>query len=104
MLLRISIITAVLFMASPPSRAQPEGPARPAEVQRAVEKGLFFLEHQSVKWWKTRGCATCHEGQMLLVGANAAKARGVPVDQYQLDLWTERWVIVDALAFNPKRK
>jgi hypothetical protein len=41
---------------------------------------------------------------MLLVGANAAKVRGVPVDQGKLDFWTERWVIVDALAFNDKRK
>ena len=103
MLRRISIVTAILLVASPPARAQPKAPAEPEEVQRAIETGLFFLEHQSMKWWKTRGCATCHEGQMLLVGANAAKARGVPVDQDKLDFWTERWVIVDALAVNTKR-
>lgn len=104
MLRRISIITAILLVASPPARAQPQTPAKPEEVQRAVETGLFFLERQSMKWWKSRGCATCHEGQMLLVGANAAKARGVPVDQDKLDFWTERWVLVDALAINDKSK
>jgi hypothetical protein len=104
MVRRFSIVSAMLIVAIPAARAQPEAPANPQEVQRAIETGLFFLEHQSMKWWKNRGCATCHEGQMLLLGANAAKARGVPVDQDKLDFWTERWVIVDALAFNNKRK
>jgi hypothetical protein len=101
---RIGIVTAVLLAVSPAVRAQPQDAAKSEEVQRAVEKGLVFLEHQSMKWWKNRGCATCHEGQMLLVGANAAKARGVPVDPEKLDFWTDRWVLVDALATNEKRK
>lgn len=104
MLRSISIVTAILLGAVPAARAQPQAPAGPVEVQRAVEMGLFFLERQSMKWWKSRECATCHEGQMLLVGANAAKAWGVPVDQDKLDFWTDRWVLVDALAFNEKRK
>ena len=104
MLSRTGIVAAVLLLASPALGAQPAGAAKPEEVQRAVEKGLVFLEHQSVKWWKNRGCATCHEGQMLLVGANAAKARGVQVDQGKLDFYTDRWVFVDALAMNEKRK
>ena len=103
MLHGISIIAAILLSVSQ-SRAPSANPATPEELQRAIETGLFFLEHQSMKWWKIRGCATCHEGQMLLVGANAAKARGVHVDQDKLDFWTERWIIVDALAFNNKRK
>jgi hypothetical protein len=102
---RIGLVTGLLLLAGPVARAQPQAPApEPEDVQRAVEKGLVFLEHQSIKWWKNRGCATCHEGQMLLVGANAAKARGVPVDQAKLDFWTDRWVLVDALAVNGKRK
>src|SRR5687768_16551469 len=104
MLSRTGIVAAVLLLAGPALRAQPAGAAKPDEIQRAVEKGLVFLEHQSVKWWKNRGCATCHEGQMLLVGANAAKAQGVPVDQNRLDFYTDRWVLVDALATNEKRK
>jgi hypothetical protein len=102
---RICIATSLLLLTGSAVRAQPKAPPAKAEdVQRAVEKGLFFLEHQSMKWWKSRGCATCHEGQMLLVGANAAKARGVPVDQDKLDFYTDRWVLVDALAINDKKK
>lgn len=104
MLRSIGIITGILLGANSPAWAQPQAPAKPEEIQRAVETGLFFLERQSMKWWKNRGCATCHEGQMLLVGANAAKAQGVSVDQDKLDFWTDRWVLVDALAFNSKRK
>ena len=63
--------------------------ANPAEVQLAVEKGLFFVEHQSMRWWKGHKCSTCHEGQMLLVAANVAKNQGVPVDQKKLDFWTD---------------
>lgn len=103
MLRRMSIAAGLVLLVSPACRAQPAS-AKPEDVQRAVEKGLAFLEHQSVKWWKSRGCATCHEGQMLLVGANAAKSRGVLVDQDKLDFWTDRWVLVDALATNEKRK
>jgi hypothetical protein len=104
MLRPISIVPVFLLVTIAAGRALPQAPASPQEVQRAVEKGLFFLEWQSIKWWKSRGCATCHEGQTLLLGANAAKSQGVPVDQDKLDFWTERWVIVDALAFNNKRK
>jgi hypothetical protein len=91
----------LLLATTPLAWAQPNAdvaPTDPAVVQLAVERGLFFVEHQSMRWWKTKKCATCHEGQILLVAANVAKNQGVPVDQEKLDFWTERWVIVDALA------
>jgi hypothetical protein len=77
-------------------------PADPQVVQLAVEKGLFFVEQQSMRWWKSDRCATCHEGGILLVAANVAKAQGVPVDQEKLDFWTDRWVLVDGI--NRKNK
>lgn len=101
---KTSVISAamLIILATPEGTlAQPKAapaPAKPAELQLAVEKGLFFVEHQSMRWWKNRKCATCHEGQILLVAANVAKSQGVPVDQEKLDLWTERWVITDALV------
>ena len=96
-------MTAILLLSVATSPAQTVSNAEialadPASVQLAVEKGLFFVEHQSMRWWKTKKCVTCHEGQILLVAANVAKSQGVPVDQEKLDFWTERWVIVDALA------
>ena len=54
-----------------------------------------------MRWWKTKKCATCHEGEILLVAANVAKSQGVPVDQEKLDFWTERWVLVDAVTCTP---
>ena len=74
----------------------------PAGVQRAVEKGLFFIEQRSMLWWKNRQCSTCHEGQMLVVSTNVAKTRGVKVDQEKLDFWTDRWLFTDVLALNEK--
>jgi hypothetical protein len=76
----------------------PASPADPAVVQLAVEKGLFFVEQQSMRWWKSDRCSTCHEGGMLLVAANVAKSQGVPVAQDKLDFWTDRWVLVDGLT------
>jgi hypothetical protein len=99
---RIGLVL-MLGLMLPALRAQERAsPAKPEEVQRAIEKGLFFVEHRSMLWWRNRGCATCHEGQMLIVAANAAKDRGIAVDQENLDFWTDRWVLTDALATNEK--
>lgn len=96
----VPALAVALFLGSQLAHAQPDSPPTPAkttDVQMAVEKGLFFVEHKSVQWWKTEKCATCHEGQILLVAANVAKDQGIPVDQGMLDLWTDRWVLFDAL-------
>ena len=98
---KVQAATLLLFLTSQLANAQPGSapiPAKTSDVQMAVEKGLFFVEHQSMRWWKTEKCATCHEGQILLFAANVAKSQGVPVDQEKLDFWTDRWVLVDALV------
>lgn len=85
--------------------SKPPDPPPPADaqtVQLAVEKGLFFVEYQSMHWWKEEKCCTCHEGGILLVAANVAKSRGVPVDQEKLDFWTDRWVLVDGTTRKSK--
>src|SRR5688500_16369853 len=102
---RIALVVIILASMSPMLSSQERAtPAKPEEVQRAIEKGLFFIEHHSMRWWKSRSCATCHEGQMLVVAANAARERGIAVDQEKLDFWTDRWILTDALAWNEKRK
>lgn len=100
---------AVALLVSAASLAQeaaeterPISPADPALVQLAVEKGLFFVEQQSMRWWKAERCSTCHEGGILIVAANVAKAQGVPVDQQKLDFWTDRWVLVDGVTRKKK--
>lgn len=98
---KVQAATLLLFLTSQLANAQPGSapiPAKTSDVQMAVEKGLFFVEQQSMRWWKTEKCATCHEGQILLFAANVAKSQGVPVDQEKLDFWTDRWVLVDALV------
>lgn len=97
---KASVVAVVLLLISQLAHAQPGSPPTPAntaEVQMAVEKGLFFVEQKSMEWWKAEKCATCHEGQILLVAANVAKDQGIPVDREKLDFWTDRWVLVDAL-------
>jgi hypothetical protein len=88
--------TALLILLSANDHAHAQ--AKADDVQMAVEKRLFFVEHESMRWWKSRKCATCHEGQMLVVAANVVKGQGVPVDQGKLDFWTERWVLAGALV------
>ncbi|MEK6258620.1 MAG: hypothetical protein AABP62_08365 [Planctomycetota bacterium] len=72
--------------------------ATPAVLQLAVEKGLFYIERQSMVWWKENKCVSCHEGPMLLVAHIVAKERGVPIDQRKLDFWSERWVFKGAVT------
>ena len=72
------------------------------EVQFAVEKGLFFVEKTTIRWWKKKKCSSCHEGPMLLFSHNIAKRRGFPIDQETLDFWTEKWVLTDGLVHDRK--
>lgn len=95
MVLLLSTVSLAEEQKQPIAQASP---ADPAVVQVAVEKGLFFVEQQSMRWWKSDKCATCHEGGILLVAANVAKSQGVPVDQEKLDFWTDRWVLVDGMS------
>jgi hypothetical protein len=97
-------VLAAFSHAQESGRTNPRvAPADSSEVQLAVEKGLFFVERQSMEWWHTHKCATCHEGGILLVAANIAKTQGVPVDQEKLDFWTDRWVLKDGVSRKNKR-
>jgi hypothetical protein len=105
MMSRIGLAVLVLTLISSTGRAQDKpAPRKPEDVQLAIERGLFFVEHRSMLWWRNRGCATCHEGQMLVFAANVAMDRGIPVDREKLEFWTDRWVLTDSLATNEKTK
>src|SRR5688572_23819977 len=80
----VLLLSAVSFAEEPKAPILQALPADPQAVQLAVEKGLFFVEQQSMRWWKSDKCATCHEGGILLVAANVAKSQGVSVDQEKL--------------------
>lgn len=91
--LKLVLPCVVAFTGIDPILAQvdPGTPAEPSEVQRAVERGLFYVERQSMVWWNDHKCFACHEGSMLLFSHNVAKRQGVPIDQEKLDFWTDRW-------------
>jgi hypothetical protein len=101
-LLAVTLLVSAMCLAQEPHTDRPIATADPAVVQLAVEKGLFFVEQQSMRWWKAERCATCHEGGILLVAANVAKAQGIPVDQEKLDFWTDRWVLLDGVTRKKK--
>lgn len=100
MTVRIGLLLLMVAPVRTSSAGEPVGPASPERIQRAIEKGLFFIEHRSMLWWRNRGCTTCHEGQMLVVASNIAADRGITVDRETLDFCTERWVLTYSLATN----
>lgn len=89
-----------LALGEVPAQAQTDNaaPAGAAEIQLAVEKGLFFVERQSMVWWNDHKCFACHEGSMLLFSFHVAKRQGVPIDQQKLDFWTDRWWLTGATS------
>lgn len=76
----------------PQKATQNESVATPQQAWKAIEKGLAFLEKDTVKWREERGCATCHHGVMTIWALGEAKAQGyaVPADALaEITEWTK---------------
>src|SRR5580704_17860083 len=56
-----------------------------ADVRRAVERSLPFVEKSSAKWRSESKCVTCHQVPFAVWAHNEAKSRGVAVDEAKLD-------------------
>ena len=56
----------------------------PAQVQKAAERGLVFIEADAAKWRKERECSTCHHGTMTVWALAEAKSRGYAVKEETL--------------------
>jgi hypothetical protein len=100
--MRILLLAFLVMASAAQEAAWAESPTELAPVdqatlQLAIEKGLFYIERQSMTWWNENKCVSCHEGPMLLVSHIAAKERGIPIDQRKLDFWSERWVFKGAV-------
>jgi hypothetical protein len=54
-------------------------PATSAQVQKAAERGLAFIEADAAKWRKEKECATCHHGTMTVWALAEARSRGYAV-------------------------
>src|SRR5262249_3917415 len=61
-------------------KGTPPAAVSPREVDRAVERGLAFLEKDAAKWRKEHQCATCHHGTMTVWAFTEARRRGYGVE------------------------
>ncbi len=93
---RILLSAAVLLAGVTLAHAQ-DDPAATARARNAVERSLPFLEKGGVAWMKAKGCASCHNVTFLLWSHNAARARGIPVDEKKLADWTG-WTVTFSQA------
>lgn len=92
----------LLLLATLPS-AEPAPPPRPAEVtaadvRRAVERGLPYLEKSSAAWRSERKCVTCHQVPFTVWALTEGRARGFAVDSAKLDdlsAWAFRFCATD---------
>lgn len=57
-----------------------EAAATPQQARKVIERGLTFLEKDTVKWRQERGCATCHHGAMTIWALSEAKSEGYAVN------------------------
>lgn len=55
--------------------------APPAGVADAVTRGMTYANARTLQWKTDKGCATCHHAPMTLWVINAARKRGIPVDE-----------------------
>ena len=53
-----------------------EKPPAEAEVRRAIERSLPFVEKDGVAWIQRRDCMSCHVVTFMLWAHNEAKAHG----------------------------
>jgi squalene-hopene/tetraprenyl-beta-curcumene cyclase len=98
MQLRIACVTAVLLAAAGLARGEDNGP-KTAEVRKAIERSLPFLEEKGVAWIKQKRCVTCHQTAFLVWTHNEAERRGFPVDRRKVNEWTN-WALLHALTLS----
>jgi hypothetical protein len=80
--------TLALLLTLPAADAAP--PPQPAEVsaaevRRAVERSLPYLEKSSAAWRSERKCVTCHQVPFTVWALTEAKSRGLAVDAAKAD-------------------
>ncbi len=68
-----------------------------ADVRKAIERALPFVEKDGLAWIKRRDCMSCHVVAFMLWAHVEAKSAGIKVDQTKLDEWT-KWSYEKSLA------
>jgi Squalene-hopene cyclase C-terminal domain len=67
----------------------PVPPARPKQVQQAVERAIGYLQDESAAWLNTRKCAACHHVPMPLWALIEADRQGYAIDKKYVAETTE---------------
>src|SRR5689334_15449216 len=86
--LRFLLITTLVLIHCGLAHARDDA-SQAAEVRKAVEKSLPFLEEKGLVWMKQKQCASCHVVSFMLWSHNEARARGIGVDEKKLAEWNE---------------
>jgi hypothetical protein len=75
-----------------------------ADVRRAIERSLPYLEEEGVAWMETRrgpnnptGCVSCHRVSFMIWSHDEARRRGFAVDGKKIEAWTA-WSLERMLA------
>jgi hypothetical protein len=56
-------------------------PAKPQQVQQAVERAIGYMQTESAAWLNTRKCAACHHAPMPLLALGEAERQGYAIDK-----------------------
>jgi hypothetical protein len=93
MVARTHFTVAVLLIAAAPVAAEEKLPT-PADVRKAVEKSLPYLEEEGLAWMERRsatnptGCVSCHRVAFMVWSHDEARRRGFAVDADKVEKWT----------------
>jgi hypothetical protein len=102
MLVRTLFVAMVLSGAAGLAGADEKLPT-PADVRKAVERSLPYLEAGGLSWMErrgpanTNGCVSCHRVAFMIWGHDEARRRGFPVDAKKVEEWTD-WSLERMLA------
>src|SRR5690242_15460943 len=98
MIARTTFLAGILLASAGLARAEGIEP-KTADVRKAVERSLPFLEEKGVTWIKQKGCVTCHQTTFLIWTHNEAERRGFPVDRRKVAEWTS-WALLQAVTYD----
>ena len=99
---RLSCVAALLLLGLAPRTFAddklPDGklPGE-ADVKKAIERSLPFVEKDGLAWIERRDCMSCHVVSFMLWAHAEAKAHGIRVDDKKLVGWTD-WSQKKSLA------
>ncbi|APW61737.1 prenyltransferase/squalene oxidase repeat-containing protein [Paludisphaera borealis] len=80
-----------LWLSQPTLADEPASipPAKPKQVEQAVERAIGYLQTESAAWLNTRKCAACHHAPMPLWALSEAEQQGYAIDKKFLADTTE---------------